>query len=488
MIEMRRIWPLACLIPAAAAYAILGLVKYARFRTGIYDLVIFDQAVRGYSRFGAPGSFVKDQWNQIGTAVTILGDHFSPILAVLAPLYWIYDGPQTLIVAQAVLFAVAAIPLWRLSRRRLGTPAAYLVAAAYLLSWPIAEAAAFHFHEYAFVPLLTAVLFERLDAGRRGAVIVSAAALLLVKEDLGFFVAGLGLALLFRPSWRLIGAAMVVLGPVAVWVTSQIIIPAFGGSSGRYWYYSGLGSHPGEVVTRFFTRPLDVLSVLTSPGVKVQTMLLLLALVLFVPLLSPYALPPTMLILERMLATDQPGWWGTSYHYNSAVVMALFCASIDAIDRFQQRRGTAEVSRWRLGLTWATACAVLSLGLVAAFPLRDVFDPAWYRSGAREDAAAAAVAVVPDGVLVEAANQVGPNLSARTKVVMWRPMPRRAPWIVADVASRQPIFKSVEEQRADVAELQARGYRLVMEREGYVVLHLQGGEAAGAGTRRRFGC
>ncbi|MEU9891580.1 DUF2079 domain-containing protein [Sphaerisporangium sp. NPDC051011] len=472
MIEMRRVWPLACVVPAAAVYAILGLVEYVRFRTGIYDLVIFDQALRGYSRFEVPGSFVKDQWNQLGVAVSILGDHFSPVLAVLAPLYWIYDGPQTLIVAQAVLFAVAAIPLWRLSRRRLGTTPAYLVATAYLLSWPIAEAAAFHFHEYAFVPLLTAVLFERLDADRRGAVILSAAALLLVKEDLGFFVAGLGVALLFRPSWRRIGAALVVLGPLAVWVTSQIIIPAFGGSPGRYWYYSGLGAGPGEVVTRLLTRPLDVLSVLTSPGVKVQTMLLLLALVLFVPLLSPYALPPAMLILERMLATDQPGWWGTGYHYNSAVVMALFCASIDAIYRLQRHLRTATGAHWQLGRTWAAACAVLAVGLVAVFPLRDVFDPAWYRSGTREDAAAAAIAVVPDGALVEAANQVGPNLSARAKVVMWRPMPRRAPWVLADVASRQPIFKSTEEQRADVAELQARGYRLVMEREGYIVLHL----------------
>ncbi|WP_160150398.1 hypothetical protein [Nonomuraea solani] len=51
-------------------------------------------------------------------------------------------------------------------------------------------------------------------------------------------------------------------------------------------------------------------------------------------------------------------------------------------------------------------------------------------------------------------------------------MPRRAPWVVVDVATCQPIFKSLDEH---VAGLRARGYRLVLEREGYVVLHLPGG-------------
>ncbi|MEU0482851.1 DUF2079 domain-containing protein [Streptosporangium sp. NPDC006013] len=478
MIEMRHRYVVACLVVVAAvAYATLGWVEYARFRTGIYDLVIFDQAIRGYSQFEVPGSYVKDQWNQLGTAVSVLGDHFSPILIVLAPLYWIHDGPQTLIVAQAVLFATAAIPLWVLARRHLGAGAAHLVAVAYLLSWPIAEAVTFHFHEYAFMPLLTAVLFERLDAGRRWPVVISAAALLLVKEDVGFFVAGLGLALLFRRHWRLIGGAMVVAGPLAVWVSSQIIIPAFGGSASRYWYYSGLGASPGEVVARILAHPLDALAVLTSPGVKVSTMFLLLAPLLLLPLASPYMLAPAMLILERMLATDQPGWWGTGYHYNSAVIMALLCASIDGIQRLQHRRsepGAKIGRRWNPGQIWAASTAVIAVALMMSFPLRDLFDPAFYRREERHHAAAAAIATVPDGVLVEVANQVGPNLSSRTKVVIWRSMPRRAPWVVADVASPQPMFKTITEQHDDVAELRAGGYQVVFAREGYVVLRRTG--------------
>jgi uncharacterized membrane protein len=120
----------------------------------------------------------------------VLGDHFSPIDALLAPLYWIYNSPMDLLVAQAVLFALAIAPIWVLTRRafgggRKGTAAAYFVAIAYGVSWPIAAAVGFDFHEVAFAPLLTAFALERLQKGRLKTALVMLACLVLVKEDMG---------------------------------------------------------------------------------------------------------------------------------------------------------------------------------------------------------------------------------------------------------------------------------------------------------------
>ena len=120
----------------------------------------------------------------------LLADHWSPILALLAPLYWIHDDPTTLLVAQGVLFALAIPPLWAYTRRQLGAAAAYFVCVAYALSLPVMAAVIFDFHEVAFVPVLTAVMVERFDAGRRWGGLAAAAALLLVKEDMGLLVAG----------------------------------------------------------------------------------------------------------------------------------------------------------------------------------------------------------------------------------------------------------------------------------------------------------
>ncbi|WP_433498309.1 DUF2079 domain-containing protein [Sphaerimonospora sp. CA-214678] len=459
---------------AFLGYSLFGLVKFYTYRTGIYDLVIFDQGVRGYANFGPPLSFTKGNWQELGSAFSLLGDHFSPILALLAPLYWIHDGPETLIVAQAALFALAVVPLWTYVRRALGARAAYPLTIAYALSWPIAEAVSFHFHEYAFVPLITAVLFERLQAGRQWQVLLAAVALLMVKEDLAVLVAGLGTGLLFVRGRRRVGTVMMVGGVGFLWLTSYVIIPAIGGDSSRYWYYSGWGGNPIEAITHIVTRPQEVLSVLSTPDTKLWTVLLLFAPLLFLPLLSPYVLAPAALLAERMLATDPgaAGWWGTRYHYNAAIVMALFCAAVDGALRL--RRAVQGQGLEKFVPSWTIVATVAAVGMVPLFAFGNLFIPSWYKAGPRFAAASEAVRRIPDGVLVEAANALGPNISARTKVVAWAAKtaerPARAPWILADLEERQPHFDSIQDQAADVERLRRRGYREVFSRDGYVVL------------------
>ena len=107
---------------AAAAYTTYGLVQYATFRVGTFDLVIFDQAVRSYAHFHPGIAPVKGVQDGFGPAFSVLGDHWSPAIALLAPLYWLYDGPQNLIVAQGVLFALAVPPLWAFTRRVCASP------------------------------------------------------------------------------------------------------------------------------------------------------------------------------------------------------------------------------------------------------------------------------------------------------------------------------------------------------------------------------
>ena len=48
----------------------------------------------------------------------LLGDHFHPLIAVLAPLYWIWDDPRMLLLAQAALFAASMVPVARFAERR----------------------------------------------------------------------------------------------------------------------------------------------------------------------------------------------------------------------------------------------------------------------------------------------------------------------------------------------------------------------------------
>ncbi|MEU0571685.1 DUF2079 domain-containing protein [Nonomuraea sp. NPDC005983] len=454
---------------AAAVYAVLSLLRFANFKASAYDLVIFDQAVRSYSQFRLPVAIVKGVHNDFGPGFSVLGDHWSPILALLAPLYWVFDDPRTLLVAQAVLLAAAAVPLWVFTRRSLGPGAAHLVAAAYTLSWPVVQTVAFDFHEAAFAPLLTAVLLERWQAGRRVPVVLAALGLLCVKEDMGLLVAGFGLVLLFQRGWRALGGAFAAGGLAFTWLASQVLIPLFGGRADYYWAYGALGSDMPGVARTALTDPVAVLAQLGSPPVKLVTLALLLGVTLLAALLSPLTLMAVPLLAERMLASSFPNWWVPDYHYNAFVVVVVFAAGVDGVRRLRERRGEGGWARW-----WAAGVLAFAVVSVPFFALSGLADLEAYRLDQRERAAAAAVAAVPDGVLVEAANNLAPNLSGHATVLLWDRTPRWAPWVVADTGRRIFPFKDVTEQQERVRALVAAGYQVRFARDGYTVLFRAG--------------
>jgi uncharacterized membrane protein len=493
---------------AAAAYSAFALLRYHTYLSSSYDLVIFDQAVRSYAHLQPGISVMKGLHNGFGPHFSVLGDHWSPILAVLAPLYWVSNSPANLLVAQAVLFALAIPPVWLFTRRAFGgganaTAAAYLVSAAYALSWPIASALAFDFHEVAFAPLLTAVALERLQAGRLRTALIALAGLLLVKEDMGFLIAGIGIYLavdrpgtLRRPV--LTGLILVAVGLAASVVSIYALIPAFGGRSGYYWAYGALGGNVPQVFGHIIMHPLSSLRILVTPRVKAETVLWLLGAFCFLPLRSPLTLAAVPLLLERMLDSKFPNWWVTSFHYNAYLVIILVFAAVDGAarldrwsarvrDYFAARRGRPRTAspgpgdgHRRTG-TVALACSVamiaVAIGLVPRFAFGVALQSSFYHRTARARAEAAAAAAVPPGVTVEAVGNVGPHLSGRDTVLLWDgdgETPLFSPWVVADVRHREFTFPSKQAERQRFALLEKHGYQVTFRRGGFVVLHAPG--------------
>ncbi len=510
----------------AAIYAGYSLVLYATYRESSYDLVYFDQVVRSFAHFHLGISILEGTLNGYGSHFSVLGNHFSPILAALAPLYWIYNGPQTLLVAQAVLFALAIPPLWIFTRRAFGgsgtkaTTAAYLICVAYGLSWPIAAAAAFTFHEVAFAPVLTAIALERLQAGRLRTALIALAGLLLVKEDMGLLVAGLGiyLAISVAPTLRrqrLVGVAFVAGGLAYTALATYVLIPAFGGLAGHYWAYSDLGNNVPQVVAHIIRHPLGSLRLLVKPQVKLQTIKWLLAVFCFLPLLSPLVVAALPLVAERMLNSKYPNWWGVHFQYNAFIVVILVFAAVDGAARLDRWASwawdrvtagpkpsagaapaaetaaaetaaaetawidTRPVERGR-GVRSGVVALACCLAIVAAtlftlphFALGEALHAKFYVPTPAGQAAAAADAVVPNGVPVQAATDVAAELSSRDTVLGWgwKQPALGSAWVVADVQRHLMTFTSVLAQRERVALLIRSGYKIVFERDGFVVLH-----------------
>jgi uncharacterized membrane protein len=504
----------ALTVAAAFVYCLDSLNLLRRFLASTFDLVIFDQGIRGYAHLGAPVSIARGVSDGQGAHFMLLADHWSPALALLAPLYWIHDSPATLLVAQGVLFALAIPPLWAYTRRQLGPGPAYFVSVAYALSLPVMEAVIFDFHEVAFVPVLTAVMVERFCPG--GTIpprpplimggnlpprtppaprapqaplggILAAVALLLVKEDMGLLVAGFGgYLLLTRRRWT--GLAFVVGGVAATWAATHLLIPAFGGSASFYWAYGQFGSTLGGALLNVVTHPLHALHVFVTPWVKARTMIGLLAMFGFLPLASPMVVAVLPLLAERMLASGYPLWWQAKFQYDAFLVMILCCAAVDGAARLQRhwparwdrwltypfgrpawlRRGGAA---WPAATLWAAAICAAALVYLPSSPFGPLLKPGFYGTNARMRAAAAAVAHVPAGVEVEASNNIGPALSGRDTVLLLDGTPRWAPWVVGDTIGLDFPFCTPSQQAQEVAYLRAHGYAQVFADDGYVVLH-----------------
>ena len=477
-------------VAAACVYCLDSLNLLRRFLASAFDLVIFDQGIRGYAHLGAPVSIARGVSDGQGAHFMLLADHWSPALALLVPLYWIHDRPATLLVAQGVLFALAIPPLWAYTRRQLGPGAAYFVSVAYALSLPVMEAVIFDFHEVAFVPVLTAVMVERFDAGKRWHGVLAAVALLLVKEDMGLLVAGFGgyLLLTRRRSEVWTGLAFVVGGVAATWAATHVLIPAFGGSATFYWAYGQFGSTLGGALLNVVTHPLHALHVFVTPWVKARTMIGLLAMFGFLPLASPMVVAVLPLLAERMLASGYPLWWQAKFQYDAFLVMILCCAAVDGAARLQ-RRWPARWDRWltypfgrpawlrnggtawRPATLWAAAICAAALVYLPSSPFGPLLKPGFYGTNARMRAAAAAVVHVPAGVEVEASNNIGPALSGRDTVLLLDGTPRWAPWVVGDTIGLDFPFCTPSQQAQEVAYLRAHGYTQVFADDGYVVLH-----------------
>ena len=104
--------PLVGLVAVIDAFA--SIVRHVNFGSGT-DVAIFDQVVWHYSRFEAPYSSIKYE--------NILGDHFHPLVAVLAPLYWVWSDPRMLLIAQSLLVAASIVPVFLFARSRFGRAA-----------------------------------------------------------------------------------------------------------------------------------------------------------------------------------------------------------------------------------------------------------------------------------------------------------------------------------------------------------------------------
>ena len=409
-------WWLPSVIACAvgALYVCYSVAQWRALVAPSWDLGIFTEAAQAYSRFEAPIVPIK------GPGYNLLGDHFHPLLALLGPIFRLFPSALTLLVVQDVLIAVSVLPIARLAQRLLGRGGALLVGLAYGLGWGLQGAVAAQFHEVCLaVPLLAfggVAFVER----RWGACMAWLAPLVLVKEDLGLtvFMAGLVIAWRRRGEGRsavLRGLAYALFGIVAFVVTVKVLLPAM--NPAGTWAYSLDGAATGAGTPTAGTTTARAIpslwDILTTPSVKLATLLVLLAGAGFVGSASPWFALVLPTLAWRFAGSVETYYVWDSWHYNAVLVPIAACSLLDVMSQWlapecaaaetgadsEDEAPASSTRRWRVA-AWVVACVpAVSLALTASSL------PLWQLPTLTEDprmaAAQGALDAVPEGVSVE---------------------------------------------------------------------------------------
>jgi uncharacterized membrane protein len=453
-----------------AVYTTVSVFRYLRMDPGSWDLGIYTEYVRQFAGLHAPVVTIK------GAGFNLLGDHFQPIVALIAPFYRIFPSPVTLLVAQALLTAISVFPVCRAARELLGTGVSRVIGAAYGISWGLQQMIIFDFHEIAFAVPLIAFSLSALVRRRPWAAAAWALPLVFAKEDQGLTVAAIGLVMLGmavmagrqpRPAgqggtgpagqgvigpagqghtgstgpagrlwssqvtsaWAIAGGLLVIWGLGWSALAIEVIIPHFNPAHHYpYWFDGGLlapGGHhfsAGGLLAQFSHAGPE----------KLRTTFMVLLPVAFLALRSPLAITAVPTLVLRFLATSS-SYWGTDWHYSATLMPIVFLAAIDGLARIQahaarRASGRAGLARGRAGLARgrpsfplasqagryaAAVMAAIAVVLAFRFPLSDVWKPQTYDITAHARADRAAVAAIPPGRTVVATMSLLAPLATR---------------------------------------------------------------------------
>ena len=450
----------------AVVFSFITLTRHWTFLTHALDLGYYVQLLWNLS--GGRGARVSlpemHAW----------GDHLSPILYPLVPLFWVAPGPEALLVLQSAWLALGAVAVFLLARQRLGDerPAAAF-AVLYLVNPSLHGINVRDFHAAALaIPLLLAALY--LAEAARWVPFAAAGLLVLAcREDAALPVIGIGAWLALRHRRWLAGAvtsagAAAVLAVDVVWV-----IPHFRGEAySHLWRYQHLGRSLGDIAAAIVLRPLYVLGQILTLD-RLTYLGALLAPLAFLPLVAPLDVLGALPALAQNLLSRDPILHHHRTQYQAFVLPFLILAAIGGYDRLALRRPGR----------WPARVLVVALAASLVLSARAVNDLGWTRWRPTDEhrGAYALLAQVPPAAAVSAHDRYVPHLSLRPHVTVFPVDLGRADHVLLHAASYpwrnlpgvtlrrdgQTAVIAVAEERAE------RRYAVVAEAGPHLLLRRQ---------------
>lgn len=330
-------------------FSYFSILRYRTLYASYYDLGIMNQTV--YNTYRSivekkPSKFLELTDPASGTQIKRMAIHNDLLLATIALLYFIYAGPETLLVLQAVVLGLGALAVFKIAsyvfeKQRNKAILALIFSVSYLLYPPLERANIFDFHA---VTLATTFLLWMVYLWMRKSYVWSFIFFLLSllsKEQVGLTTALFGVYALIHlksqisKNKRNIFFSTLVIVVSVLWVVLSflVIIPYFrGGNHFAVSRYGDFGDSPIRILIGILSNPYSIFRYILNYN-TFNYLVLLLGPLGFVSLLSPIQLAISIPEYAVNLFSNTWGMRSIIYHYTAVITPFVFLSAIYGVNK-----------------------------------------------------------------------------------------------------------------------------------------------------------
>jgi uncharacterized membrane protein len=459
-------------------YAWLAVMRHEMFQSSALDLGYTDQVVWNtlHGRFLRFSTFQNAPLDlplaEFAHTDILLAYHVELLLVPIALLYLVWASPLCLLVLQAAVIGLGALPAYWLARDHLQSVWAGLVfALAYLLAPAVEGASLADFHAVSLTASLLLFAFYLVHRQRWGPYLATILLALSAREDVALLVLMLGLYLLLhRRRWQ--GALTFCLGAGWFLICTQVILPHYSGFSISPFLHRVLvfGPTPLASLHNLLADPGLLLRWVRQPAI-ITYLQGLLASAGFMSLLSP----ATLAIATPVLAMNIFSSWSWTYaegdHYSASLIPIIIVSGIYGLGFLSAR--LAKWTRLPVGhMVSGLAALVLCLSVyhhvqIGVSPMARTFT--FPHLTAHDRLGRELAALIPRQAAVSAQSNLYPHVAQRTKAYLF-PAINDAEYIFLDVTST-PFPVSLDDLFRQAQQLVRSGeYSVLAARDGYLLL------------------
>jgi len=444
-----------------AVFLVLTFSQHATFHTHALDVGYYDQALWNT----AHGRWFANSLKPF----PLLGSHFSPLLVLVVPLYWLWSDVRVTFVVQTLALAFSGLPLYWLAKEKWPAAAPFVLLAYYLNpSLHVAGLNQLRGTVLA-VPCLALALYGLVKEDRRWIVLGSALALL-SKEDMAVYVTVFGAYWLIKQrDWKL-GGGLVALGLFWFFVVPFEIVPYFRGDGYPYFNkYSYLGNGPAEAIQSLLRDPLIVLRTVVSPQ-RLAAAWRVAWPSGFLGLLAPSLLALSLPAFGYLLASTDPVVYTLSDWYPIPLQPVFYMAALVGL-LWLRERGWWQGRAARLAAVYLVTVGLCAFWLLSPVPPARHADLSRFTMTARTRLGHELLDRVPPNAAVSVQSDLLPHLAHRTEIYVYPDNLDKVEYAIVDLQSNPYPFRSSAKLNDSLQNLLAgTAFDLWIEADDYYVL------------------